>query len=49
LLEDEETGRKLDFDGKMYGKGLELQFAPTDLNALVHRIGFGITITKISG
>lgn len=40
LLDDEETWQKIDFDGKLVGKGLELQFASTDLNAMVGRVGF---------
>ncbi|NIJ53579.1 translocation/assembly module TamB domain-containing protein [Dyadobacter arcticus] len=40
ILDEEETWQKLDFDGKIYGKGLELQFASTDLNATVGRVGF---------
>jgi hypothetical protein len=40
LIDDEETWQQLDFDGKIYGKGLELQFASTDLNAQVGKIGF---------
>jgi len=40
LLDDEETWQKLDFAGKIFGKGLELQFASTDMDALVSRVGF---------
>ncbi|TLU98970.1 translocation/assembly module TamB domain-containing protein [Dyadobacter luticola] len=40
LLDEEETWQKLDFDGKIYGKGLELKFASTDLNAVVGKVGF---------
>ena len=40
LLDDKETWQKLDFAGKVTGKGLELQFASTNLDALVSRIGF---------
>jgi hypothetical protein len=40
LLDDEETWQQLDFDGKLVGKGLELQFASTDMNAVVGRVGF---------
>ncbi|CAG5070711.1 hypothetical protein DYBT9623_03240 [Dyadobacter sp. CECT 9623] len=40
LLDQEETWQQLDFEGKVFGKGLELQFASTDMNALVGRVGF---------
>jgi hypothetical protein len=40
ILDDEETWQQLDFDGKIYGKGLELKFASTDLNATVSKVGF---------
>ena len=40
LLDDEKTWQKLDFSGKILGKGLELQFASTNMDALVTRVGF---------
>ncbi|MCF0073473.1 translocation/assembly module TamB domain-containing protein [Dyadobacter sp. CY261] len=40
LLEDEDNWQELDFEGKVYGKGLELSSASADMNAVVHRIGF---------
>ncbi|KQS31500.1 translocation/assembly module TamB domain-containing protein [Dyadobacter sp. Leaf189] len=40
LLEEEETWQQLDFSGKIYGRGLELRFASTDMNAMVGRVGF---------
>lgn len=40
LLDDEETWQELDFDGKVFGKGTELKFASTDMNATVGRVGF---------
>ncbi|GGM99273.1 hypothetical protein GCM10010967_36490 [Dyadobacter beijingensis] len=40
LLEDEDNWQELDFEGKVYGKGFELASASTDMNAMVHRIGF---------
>jgi hypothetical protein len=40
LLEDEDNWQELDFEGKVYGKGLELSFASADMNAQVGKIGF---------
>ncbi|KAA6441574.1 translocation/assembly module TamB [Dyadobacter flavalbus] len=40
LLDQKETWQELDFEGKVAGKGLELQFASADMNALVRRVGF---------
>jgi hypothetical protein len=40
LLDQKETWQKLDFEGKVVGKGTELQFASTDMNAVVSRVGF---------
>nr|WP_295934342.1 translocation/assembly module TamB domain-containing protein [uncultured Dyadobacter sp.] len=40
LLEDEDNWQELDFEGKIFGKGLELASASTDMNALVKRVGF---------
>ena len=40
LLEDEDNWQELDFEGKVYGKGLELSVASADMNALVQRVGF---------
>lgn len=40
LLEDEDNWQELDFEGTVYGKGLELSLASADMNATVHRVGF---------
>lgn len=40
LIDDPENWQKIDISGKIIGKGLELQFANGDLDALVSRIGF---------
>ncbi|TDE13348.1 translocation/assembly module TamB domain-containing protein [Dyadobacter psychrotolerans] len=40
LLDDEDNWQKLDFAGKIFGKGLELKFASTNMDALVTRVGF---------
>ncbi|QRR01991.1 translocation/assembly module TamB domain-containing protein [Dyadobacter sandarakinus] len=40
LLDQKDTWQKLDFDGEIHGKGLEIQYASTDMNALVSRVGF---------
>lgn len=40
LLEDEDNWQELDFEGTVYGRGLELPTASTDMNAMVHRVGF---------
>ncbi|MCE7043839.1 translocation/assembly module TamB [Dyadobacter sp. CY312] len=40
LINDSDNWQKLDFDGKIFGKGLELQFASGNMDALVSRIGF---------
>jgi hypothetical protein len=40
LLDDKETWQKLDFSGKIFGSGLDLKFASTNLDALVSRVGF---------
>lgn len=40
LLDEDETWQKLDFAGKIAGKGLELKFASTNMDALVSRVGF---------
>jgi hypothetical protein len=40
LLDDEATFQELDFNGEVFGRGTELKFASTDMNATVGRIGF---------
>ena len=40
LINDEDNWQKLDFDGKIFGKGLELQFASGSMDAVVSRVGF---------
>ncbi|CAG5005853.1 hypothetical protein DYBT9275_03668 [Dyadobacter sp. CECT 9275] len=40
LLDDEETYQRIDMDGTISGKGLEVKYASTNLDAVVSRIGF---------
>lgn len=40
LLDDQDNWQKLDFAGKIFGKGLELKFASTDMDAHITRVGF---------
>lgn len=40
LLDDSKTWQKLDFSGTIHGKGLELKYASTNMDAVVTRIGF---------
>jgi len=40
LLDDSKTWQKLDFSGDIHGKGLELKYAMTDMDAIVSRVGF---------
>lgn len=40
LFDDPETWQKLDFSGSIHGKGLELKYASTNMDAVVSRVGF---------
>jgi hypothetical protein len=40
LTDESETWQRLDFAGEIHGKGLELQYASTNMDAVVTRIGF---------
>jgi hypothetical protein len=40
LINDSDNWQKLDFDGQIFGKGLELKFASGNMDALVSRVGF---------
>ena len=40
LLDDSKTWQKLDFSGDIHGKGLELKYAMTNMDAIVTRVGF---------
>ena len=40
FLEDPENYQQLDFDGSVNGKGLELKYASSNMDAVVKRIGF---------
>jgi hypothetical protein len=40
LIDDAQTWQKLDFSGTIHGKGLELQYASTNMDAEVTSVGF---------